>query len=264
MATLQESIRTLHDQIEQLEVRLGEVCGQYAEITAALAPFLVRYRDEILRYHKALVSAQRELADVQVYLGDTMALDEGEAASPLDEFLRREDASVQEQYERAWKGKEVIRPLALDFVPELTDEVRILYAKAVANLHPDLARTTSERRSRIPVFNKVNAAYLRRDAETLRMAVDSTTPRSNLPDVINEQVVKELRDRIYAMEELIARIEGQYYDFRYGDPAKVRAYARHYEAQGKDFIENLSIEIQRVLRNTVEELASLKKDIEQQ
>src|SRR5678815_1718149 len=102
MATLQESIRALYDQLDELEVRLGEVCGQYVEITAVLAPFLVRYRDQILRYHKALILAQRELADVQAYLGDIGAIHEGEAESPLDEFLKREDVSVQEQYERAW------------------------------------------------------------------------------------------------------------------------------------------------------------------
>lgn len=266
MPDLHDQMRMLHDQIVSLERRLGEVCGDYVEITAALAPFLTRYRDEITRYHKALVLAQRELADVRAYLGDTKAMSHGEAFSPLDEFLKREDVvSVQKQYERVWEGKDLApRMEGIDNVKPVSKELKELYGKAVAELHPELALSIKERRGRITLFNQVNAAYLRRDVNTVRMAVDSMTPKSTLPSIVDNELVSKMRDRVYMLEELIAKIEAYYYDYRYGDIAKVRAYAKQATEQGKDFIGELSLEIQTALGRTADELAQLKQNIEQQ
>lgn len=266
MPDLQDQIRQLHTHIDELEVSLGRVCGQYVEITAMLAPFLARYRDEVLRYHKALVMAQREVADVRAYLGDSKALAEGESSTPLDEFLKREDiVSVQEQYERVWGGKNDTPAAETgdESLPPASDELRKLYGRAVAHLHPELALSSAERRSRISLFNQVNIAYLRRDINTVRMAADASTPRSNLPALIDDKALKTLRERVYVLEELISRTEAQYYDFRYGDVAKVRAYAKRAEAQGKDFLANLSDDIQSALRNTAEELVRLKSNLPQ-
>jgi hypothetical protein len=264
MVDLPEQIRNLHAQIDALEARLGEVCGQYAEITTELAPFLTRYRDEVVRYHKALLMAQREVADVRTYLGDKGSKHGGEGRSPLDEFLKSEALTVEEQYDRVWGGKEGTPLTALtSSMAPASDEVQTLYGKAVAKLHPDLAPSTSERRDRVAMFNQVNRAYLRRDVNTLRMAVDATTPKSNLPAVVSDEIVKDMRNRIYDLEELIARIETQTFDFHYGEVAKVHAHAQRAEAQGSDFIAELSAEIQRALRRTVEELAQLKQNLEQ-
>jgi Mg2+ and Co2+ transporter CorA len=264
MADLHEQIRSLHTQIEALEARFGEVCGQYAEITTELAPFLSRYRDEVVRYHKALLMAQREVADVRTYLGDTSSKHHGEGRSPLDEFLKREERTVEQQYDRVWGGDDSGSVAALNSsMAPASDEVQTLYSKAVAKLHPDLSSSTAERRSRIAMFNQVNRAYLRRDVNTLRMAVEATTPQSNLPALVSDQTVKEMRNRIYDLEEIIARIETQTFDYHYGDVAKLHAHAQAAEAEGKDFIAELSEEIQRALRRTVEELATLKQNLEQ-
>lgn len=263
MPDLHDQMRLLHDQIKTLEIRLGEVCGDYVEITAALAPFLTRYRDEIMRYHRALVLAQREIADVRVFLGEKKAMEQGSANSPLDEFLKREDLSVQEQYARIWEGKDVPRPEGLENGKPISKELKELYGKAIAALHPDLAVSAKDRRGRIGLFNQVNSAYLRRDVNTVRMAVDSTTPQSTLPAIPDTELVRKMRDRVYILEELIAKIEGYYYDYRYGDIAKVRAYAKQAEDEGKDFIGDLSLEIQTALTHVADELAKLKENIEQ-
>jgi hypothetical protein len=265
MADLHEQIRSLHGQIDALEARLGEVCGAYAEITTELAPFLTRYRDEVVRYHKALLMAQREIADVRTYLGDRSSKHGGEGRSPLDDLLKREAPSVEQQYDRVWgenQDEEGVAALNSSMKPP-SAEVLALYSKAVSKLHPDLAPSTAERRNRVAMFNQVNRAYLRRDVNTLRMAVDATTPQSNLPAVVNDQIVKEMRNRIYDLEELIARIETQTFDFHYGEVAKVYAFAQRAETEGKDFIAELSEQIQRTLRRTVEELAQLKQNLEQ-
>jgi hypothetical protein len=265
MADLSEQIRSFHTQIDALEARLGEVCGAYAEVTTELAPFLTRYRDEVVRYHKALLMAQREIADVRTYLGDRGSKHEGEGRSPLDDVLKREAPTVEEQYDRAWgtnQGDDAVAALTSSMAPP-SGELQALYSKAVAKLHPDLAPTTAERRNRIAMFNQVNRAYIRRDLNTLRMTVDAMTIQSNLPAIVNDETVKEMRNRVYDLEALIARIETQTFDYHYGDVAKVHAFAQRAEAEGKDFIAELSELIQKTLRRTVEELAQLKQNLEQ-
>lgn len=256
--------RQLQEQIDGLEAQLGDVCGQYVDVTSELAPFLSRYHAEVLRYHRALVQAQREIADVRTYLGDSAAAQEGEAVSPLDDFLRRDERSVQDQYEQRWGTQQVERPnLKSSDARAVPEEIAALYAAAVARLHPDLARTATERRKRIGLFNQVNAAYLKRDEPALRMVVDMIAPRSSLPAVVDDQVLDQMQERIYVLEEVIARSEGQTYDFRYGDVARLRAQVIQAEAQGRDLIADLSERIQAALTKAAEELRQLKANMEQ-
>lgn len=264
MPDLSRQISDLSEQIAALERRLGEVCGNYVEITTAMAPFLTRYRAEVIRYHRALVLALREVADVRAYRGDHEALNSGEVQSPLERILLLPGMSVQEQYERSLKAADAPnRPSSEPELPSTSRAVSQLYARCVATLHPDLTDDADERRRRVRLFNEVNAAYLRRDESALRLIADDLQQPTNLPALVDDSLVDEMRDRVYDLEALTERIEGQYFDMRYGDLARVRAYVQEAEAEGRDLIALLSEDLQAKLRATVEELAQLKSDLQQ-
>jgi hypothetical protein len=93
--------------------------------------------------------------------------------------------------------------------------------------------------------------------------VDSLTTKTNLPAVADYDVIRKLEDRIYQLETVSQNISGQYYDYRYGDVARIRVYALQAEEEGRDLLANLSENLQRTLRNTLEELKKLKRDLEQ-
>lgn len=258
MDDLQREMASLGKQLNELEQRLGDVYGDFVELSTAIAPFLARYNKDILHYHQALLAAQREIADLRVLAGDQNAFRPGRPESPLDELFVQ-DPSVQEQYERVWLGKEPLRATSVSEMNKPpSKEVRRLYARAVAYLHPALTMDKDERRRRAGLINKVNAAYIRRDATSLRLIVDAHTPQGNLPMLVNEKVVQSLRDRAFALEELIVRIEGQYYDLQYGDMARVRAHAEQAEAEGRDFIAELSERLQGALERVKSELREIK------
>jgi hypothetical protein len=155
------------------------------------------------------------------------------------------------------EGQERLRASEVE-LPPASKEVRRLYGKAIAALHPSLASSTQERRRRANLINQVNAAYVRRDETTLRMIVESAVPQTNLPALVDDRTVQELRNRAFDLEELIVRIEGQGYDLRYGDIARVRAHAEQAETAGRDFISEISADIQAALMRIKNELKELR------
>jgi hypothetical protein len=258
MADTQQQIAELSSKISALQSRLGDLCGEVAELNTIMAPFLARYQSLIWPYYETLANVQREIADRRVAMGDKSAVAPGEARSPLDRFF--EDPNVQEQYERAWQGKKATRPtgpLNMSFAPP---EIKQIYGEVVGYMHPELTEDKAERERRRQLMVKVDEAYVRRDETSLNAMADMYRDRSYLPGLAPADVLQNLRDRVVMMETAVARIEGQKYDLRYGLIAKMKNYAEQLWAEEKrDLLTELSVEIQRSLDEAQTELASLKQ-----
>lgn len=248
----------LSEQTATLEEHLGEVAGNLAELTSIMAPFLTRYQDQILRYYDELIQAQREIADLRAARGDRDAVFAGQARSPLDRFTDQ-TVSVDEQYARAWQGKKAPKLEGPQNLPPVTPELKQLYTKLVARLHPDLASTRAERARLRSLMSKANDAYIRRDMVSLRAMADVYCAPTNLPAIVDEKVVADLHARVQMLEMLVSKIEGQYFDLRYGLPAKIKAHAELAWAEEKrDLITELSAEIQQQLQEAQSELGMLR------
>lgn len=261
MTSLQRQMADLSKQIAELEQRLGRAAGELADLRAVVAPFVDRYRDEVLKYHLELVQVQRQIADLRGIQGDREALDAGVADTALSRLVNTpEYRPVQEQYERVWHGKHPPRPEDLDDnLPPVSPTIASLYTEIVAKLHPDLAETLRERKRRTSLMHEVDQAYVSRNEVSLRAVAEAHRDRSSLPAVIDDRTVRNLRRRAFMLEQVIARIEGQVYELRHGDIAKIRAYAEHARARGRDFISELSAELQYDLRQARQELAELQQ-----
>ncbi len=259
MSDLNRQMAELSRRIAELEARLGEVAGEHTELTHAMAPFLARYRKEILPYQEELNNVRREIADLKVILGDQGAK-RSRGAERLTSFLPEDYVPVQEQYERVWKGKGSPRPQDPrdPDMPPASLSLKRLYGEVVARVHPDLADTPIERARRRRLMERVEEAYLRRDKRSLEAMADAHRERSNLLAIVDEKAVKELEDRVFLLEELIHRLEGESFELRYGDIAKVKARADQASAEGRDLLRELSAELQRDLRQAQEELAGLR------
>jgi hypothetical protein len=261
MTDLHEQMADLGTRIVGLEAQLGEVYAELVELMAPLTAFLARYQSEVLRHHWALLAAQREIADARAALGDRRATGPGSGHSPLDDLLARRDPSVEEQYRRVWHPEELALCGEDNPLPPPSAAIKKLYARVVPRVHPALAASPDERRRRAGIINGINAAYLRRDEAALRAAADTYAAQSNLPAVVDEKAVRALRSRAFDLERLVARIEGQSYDIQHGDVARIRAYVCDAEAEGRDFLADLSAQIQGELNRTTAELAGLRSQL---
>jgi hypothetical protein len=255
-------IVALSRKIATLERRLGELAGELAEMKHILGPLLGRYRREVLRYHQQLVETQRQIADLHLLLGDRGARAAADAETPLSSLVALEEyASVQEQYERVWRGKRPPRPEDIweaANLPPAQEEIRALYAEIIAAAHPALAESPQDYARRVQTFSRANRAYVARNRPALGALAADSRPDSNLPVVIDEGEVRKLRARAAALEQLILQLEGQTYDLRHGDVAKVMAYAQAAERQGIDLIGQLGEDLRRELDHATDELNRLK------
>jgi hypothetical protein len=248
----------LSKQVSDLETQLGEVAGNLAELISVMAPFLARYQDSILRYYDELIQTQREIADLRAARGDRSAILAGQARSPLDDFLSQ-NVPVDEQYARVWQGKKAPRIEGPQNLPPVTLDLKQLYAKVVARLHPDLADTRAERDRLRSLMSKANEAYVRRDMISMQAMADVYCTHTNLPAIVDDKVVRYQEARIQRLEVVIGKIEGQYFDLRYGLPAKIKANAELTWAEEKrDLIGELSSELRRQLQEAQSELITLK------
>jgi hypothetical protein len=256
---LQQEMSRLSKQIDELEAQLGEVAGEHAELSSAMATFLARYRQEVLRYQEELVAAQREVADLRVMLGDEQARDSGgvgESSNPIDD----EYLSVEEQYERVWKGKKPpppTDPRDPDMAPAST-AMKKLYGKLVASLSPALADSPAEQARRKGLMRQVSEAFVRRDQRSLAAMADSQRDRSNLPALVDPKIVRQLEERTLMLEELIHHYEGESYELRYGEIARLKAQADQAEAMGRDFLGQLNREIRQELQGARRTMADLR------
>ncbi|MBN1429615.1 MAG: hypothetical protein JXB07_14695 [Anaerolineae bacterium] len=259
MSDFHQQMAGLGKQIAELESHLGEVSGNLAEIHAVMAPFLARYQDNILHYYDNLVQIQRELADLRAEHGDLTAVLPGQAVSPLDRFTDQ-NLSVDEQYARRWQGKKSPRLDKPQNLSPATPEIKQLYARVVAHVHPDLSITSSELTGRKRLLNQANHAYVQRDEALLKRMAESCCAPSIMPAIVTEKTVKKQQMRVQQLEMLITKIEGQYFDLRYGLPAKIKAYAEMAWAEEKrDLIGELSAEIRQRLQEAQLELTTLRR-----
>jgi hypothetical protein len=258
MTDLHQQMARLSQQAAGLEERLGAVAGNLAELTSVMAPFLARFQDRILYYYDDLIQAQREIADLRAARGDRSAVSAGQARTPLDRFSDQ-NIPVDEQYARAWQGKKVPKLEGPQNLPPVSPELKQLYTKVVARLHPKLANARAERARLRSLFSKANDAFVRRDIVSLRAMADVYCAPTSLPAIVDDRVVADLNERIQMLEMLVSEIEGQYFDLRYGLPAKIKAHAEFTWAESKrDLIAELSNEIQQQLQEAQAELITLR------
>jgi hypothetical protein len=253
---LQQEMSRLSHQIDELETQLGEVAGEHAEFSSAMAPFLARYRQRVLPYQEELAAVEREVADLRVMLGDNQARDASSgstSASPIDaDFL-----SVEAQFERMWKGKRPPPPTDPrdPDMPPASEALKKLYGKLVGNLY---SGTSAEQARRKGLMRQISEAFVRRDQRSLEALADAQRDRSNLPALVDPNIVKQLQERILVLEELIHRYEGESFDLRYGELAQLKALSDQAELMGGDYLAQLSSQLRQDIQSAQRAMAELR------
>jgi hypothetical protein len=262
---LQRQMASLSKYVGELEQRLGSIAGELAELTYLMEPFLKVYQQQVVPYHEQLAAVQRDIADAKALLGDREARSGGQADTPLSRLVAIEDwVSVQEQYERVWMGKKHLRPdskLVEKHLDPAPPEVKSLFREIVAKIHPELATKASERLRREQILEKVNEAYARRDVKTLQAVADAFRDRSNLPAVISEQTLKHLHNQALLLEWVTVQLEGQVFELRHGDIAKMHVYTRQASEEGYDLLGELNQQLVQELKEAQQTLSVLQAQL---
>lgn len=258
MAELHTEMRDLSEQIATLKPRLAKASGELAELNSVMQPFMALFRQEVLRFHDALLAMQREISDLKAMQGSVSDRDAGQVASPLGQFTGSV-LSVQEQYDRTWGGKEVPEFEGPN-LPPASDKLKAFYADVLVAVHPDLQTKGKDRKKYEELLQKANAAYVKRDVITLDSMATMYRERSNLPALVTQEVVDQLQDLVDAMEELSGQIEGEIFELQYSEITRIKAYVDDAKSKGHDLVKELSEKVRQALQAANEELAALKKN----
>lgn len=262
MPNYQKQLEQLQRRTDTLEKRLGDVYGSLTDLKHAMQDFLHRYRKEILTYQAKLVQVRREITDIYCMKGDRDLRAAGEATTPLMDFLNSDVETVKGQVERIGKrgaSTEGVRELD---IPPVDVELLAVYSNLVARLHPALVHTTRRERY-APLLKKVDEAYIRRDIvslNTLHTALNREESSTAI-SVVDNRVIERMQNHIFDMESLLARLEADLFEIRYGDAAKV--YTRYIQAQenGIDLIRQLNQQTVNAIKESVAELGELRKNL---
>jgi len=242
---------------KQAEERFGKVYAEFVDQRAFMAPFLVRYRRDILVHQEALLSVQRDIADLRVQLGDSLAREAGGVESALTQ-LAEVDMSVQAQYERAWSGgNRGVNATGPEAPPP---EVLEAFVQIAAKAHPELSSSPAEKGRRRVVIEHANAALLRRDLRELRRILGTLEERESSAVAIYDDAaaLNRIRDHIFDLDTLTARFEAYVFELRHGDPARVLAESTRLQSQGRDFVQELANTLKEEVDRARAELARLR------
>lgn len=263
MSDISDRMSSLSRQVASLQEQLAAVTGEYAELIHVLAPFLNRYQTEVLDLHAELVQIQREIVDYRLRLGDNQASRAGVAQTALGRLVETDYDTVQEQYERIWKGKGH-GTMQIDLskvLPPASERLKELYAFIVRKKHPTLATSYESRHRRSEFMSQVNYAYVHRNIVALEAVADALRDRGDLPAIVTEDTVVEMQNLIYRLEQAIMHVEGQIFELRFGDVAKVRAQAAIAHAEGGDLLSQLNRELREEISSARQDLTALRTRI---
>ncbi|MGF1506049.1 MAG: hypothetical protein ACFB51_13100 [Anaerolineae bacterium] len=254
------TIERLSSENTRLERELAEYSGQYAELYHSVAPFLARFHTELQPYHEKLLEVRREIADLRFLQGDRTASHASKLDSPLTRLLDEDNLSVEEQFKRYGLGKMAPRIIEMPDTDPPSDLVMDLYTKIVANAHPLLASSLKEADKRRKYMKRADHAYIKRDAKALRkMATTFDKQPTNLPALVDDGYIEELRERNAKLEEAVSEASGQIFELQHGELARLKGYVDQAKDQRHDLIDELREDLKRVLKKAVVERDELRK-----
>ncbi len=262
MAHYQKQLEHLQRRTETLEKRLGDVYGSLTDLKHAMQDFLYRYRKEILIYQTRLVQVRREITDIYCIKGDRDLRAAGEATTPLMEFLNSDLETVKGQLERVGKRGALTEGVRELDIPPVNPDLLTVYSKLVTRLHPSLVHSTKRERY-APLLQKVNEAYIKRDVVSLNTLHNALNREesSTAISVVDNRVIERMQNHIFDMESLLARLEADLFEIRYGDAAKI--FTRYMAARkdGTDLLAELHQQTIKAIKKSVAELTELRKSL---
>lgn len=230
--------------IDGLSIQLADRQLELETLRAKLTAFQIRYLHVVGPYYRELDDLEARIAEIRA----RQAPHDPTVQRQAEEARARADES-REQVDAATRESEPIPPTA---------ELKALYRKAAARIHPDRADNDADRDYRNEAMAALNAAYrngdfarmetLLRDYEQRPEAITGEDIGTKLIRLIRQAA--QLEQHITATEEEIAALHAS-------ELYQLQQQIEAEEAQGRDALGQLAAQLQRQIATAQQVLAQM-------
>lgn len=255
--TSRERTRRLRDEVAQAQQVLLDTEAQLGEKQATVNAFRMQCRLKI----GDLVDRVLHLrAEKQLYLTHLQLLQQAEELGiPYDE----DDPfwQAQEQVELD-EDEETLLPHLPD-TPRDDAAAKRIYRQLARRFHPDLSAGLVEQAYRTSMMAAINNAYSARDVQTLRDLADELDP-TELAELaaIETSQERRLRERLLNLKRRRRKALKQL-DELLKDSTTILCYkAQALEAEGRNWWDEIRVDLEREIRGRETEVAELKRQVE--
>lgn len=230
--------------IDRLSAQLADRELELATLRAELTAFQIRYL-------RAVGPCYRELDDLEARLAELRA-----RQSPHDSAARRQ---AKEARARAEDSREQVEEAAREPEPVIpTAELKALYRKAAARIHPDRADNDADRDYRNEAMAALNAAY--RDGDLARIEAllhdYEQRPEAITGEDVGAKLIRLIR-QVAQLEQRLATTEEEIAALRASELYQLQQQIQAEEAQGRDPLGQLAAQLQRQIKTARRTLAQL-------
>ena len=258
LSTAQERTRRLKDDVAQAQQALLDSEAQLGEKQAVVNAFRMQCRLKI----GDLVDRVLHLrAEKQLYLTHLRLWQQAEELGiPYDEADPFWQAQEQVELD---EDEELLLP-HLPETPRDDAAAKRIYRQLARRFHPDLSANLVEQAYRTSMMAAINNAYSARDVQTLRDLADELDP-TELAELaaIETSQERRMRERLLNLKRRRRKTLKQL-DELLKDSTTILCYkAQALEAEGRNWWDEIRVDLEREIRGREVEVAELKSQIEQ-
>ena len=139
-----------------------------------------------------------------------------------------------------------------------------LYRELARRFHPDLAAGSAERAYMTAIMASINIAYERQDVSALHNLAGELDPTAVAElEAIDNLQLRKLREQLLKIQRRQRKVQQQYRALRQDNVAKLWRKAQRLEAEGKSWWEAVKHDLQKIIRQTNQELHHLQAQLAQ-
>jgi len=264
----QEQIKELQALLDELRPRLIDAEAQLAEKIAAINAFEFQLRaqlgpliDRLDKLQGDIQELRRQLRRMQEDWFFAQDVTDTVDWDMADWQFGSETGAAAEGHYR-YMGPQ-IQPPPKDLSADTQEAIKKLYRQLARRFHPDLALSEEDRAYRTDMMMRINAAYAAGDLEQLQTIATEPDSVTQLDAAQSDQQLAEaLMREVARCQRRLTEIGEELGRLARHRNAQLREKAEQLARKGRDFLEELAVELREQIAHTMVERDVLQQEID--
>lgn len=264
----QTQIKELQALLDELRPRLIDAEAQLAEKIAAISAFEFKLRAQIGPLVDRLEKLQGEIRALRQQLRhmqeDWFFAQDIEDSIEWDttdwQFDATSGAAAEGRYR--YMGPQV-QPPAGELSKDTREAIKKIYRQLARRFHPDLALNEEDRAYRTDMMMRINAAYTAGDLEQLQAIATEPDSVSHLDAAqTDQQLAEALMREVARCQRRLSEIGEEMARLARHRNARLQEKAEQLVQKGRDYLQELMVELQEQIAQAMVERDVLQQEIE--